>query len=111
MKYLINSEDLGTVKIYKDEVSENVFNEYKTMFNSKENAEYVEFTTINLENAQEQESEDDEEANEELENAYYENKKMGDFLEMLGFTPDEITSFIINGSKKDVKKMISRIKG
>jgi hypothetical protein len=39
------------------------------------------------------------------------NKKMGDFLELLGFTSDEITSFIINGSEKDVKKMISRIKG
>ena len=40
----------------------------------------------------------DKEINSELEESLaYENKQMGDFLESLGFTPDDITSLIING--------------
>ena len=41
----------------------------------------------------------------------YENKKMGDFLEKLGLTPDEITSYVINGSEEDINNMITRVKG
>ena len=35
---------------------------------------------------------------------------MGDFLEKLGLTPDDITSFIVNGSDEDFVKMIEKIK-
>ena len=48
---------------------------------------------------------------EEYENICYENKKMGDFLEKLGLTPDEITSYVINGSEEDINNMITRVKG
>ena len=47
----------------------------------------------------------------EYENICYENKKMGDFLEKLGLTPDEITSYVINGSEEDINNMITRVKG
>ena len=33
------------------------------------------------------------------ENLAYENKKMGDFLELLGLTIDEITDIVINGEQ------------
>ena len=46
----------------------------------------------------------------EYENICYENKRMGDFLEKLGLTPDDITSFIVNGSDEDFVKMIEKIK-
>jgi hypothetical protein len=48
---------------------------------------------------------------EEYENICYENKMMGQFLERLGLTPDEITSYVINGSEEDINKMINRVKG
>ena len=47
----------------------------------------------------------------EYENICYENKRMGEFLERLGLTPDEITSYVINGSEEDINKMINRVKG
>ncbi len=50
------------------------------------------------------------ENSDEFENLCYENKMMGNFLEMLGLTPDDITSFVINGSKDDMQEMIKRIK-
>ncbi|MDN5096541.1 hypothetical protein [Aliarcobacter butzleri] len=45
----------------------------------------------------------------EIENLTYENKKMRDFLQKLGFTPDDITTLIINGEKalKRVKEPYS----
>ena len=48
---------------------------------------------------------------EEYENICYENKMMGQFLERLGLTPDEITSYVINGSEEYINKMINRVKG
>ena len=45
----------------------------------------------------------------EYENICYENKKMGEFLEKLGLTPDEITSYVINGSNEDINRMIYKI--
>ena len=48
---------------------------------------------------------------EEYENICYENKMMGQFLERLGLTPDEITSYVINGSEEDINKMITHVKG
>ena len=48
---------------------------------------------------------------EEYENICYENKMMGQFLERLGLTADEITSYVINGSEEDINKMINRVKG
>ena len=47
----------------------------------------------------------------EYENICYENKMMGQFLEKLGLTPDEITSYVINGSEEDINNMITRVKG
>lgn len=47
---------------------------------------------------------------EESQNLIYENKKMGDFLEKLGVTSDDITSFVINGSNEDINQMILKIK-
>ena len=47
----------------------------------------------------------------EYENICFENKMMGQFLEKLGLTPDEITSYVINGSEEDINKMINRVKG
>ena len=46
----------------------------------------------------------------EYENICYENKKMGEFLEKLGLTPDEITSYVINGSEDDIYTLIKKIK-
>ena len=44
------------------------------------------------------------------ENLAYENKQMGDFLESLGFTPDDITSLIINGDAAQKAKALKRAK-
>ena len=44
------------------------------------------------------------------ENLAYENKQMGDFLESLGFTPDDITSLIINGDATQKTKALKRAK-
>ncbi len=46
----------------------------------------------------------------EYENICYENKKMGEFLEKLGLTPDEITSYVINGSDEYINQMIEKVK-
>ena len=45
----------------------------------------------------------------EIENLAYENKRMGDFIELLGLEPDEITSYVINGHETDVKRMIDYV--
>ena len=47
---------------------------------------------------------------EQLEFFQYENKQMGDFLESLGLTPNDITSYIINGDKQSKVEMINKIK-
>jgi hypothetical protein len=47
---------------------------------------------------------------EENENLAYENKRMGDFLEFLGFTPSEITDFIINGGENEWENAIFYLK-
>ena len=41
----------------------------------------------------------------QLEFFQYENKQMGDFLQSLGLTPDEITSYIINGDQESKDNM------
>ena len=38
----------------------------------------------------------------ENENLAYENKKMGDFLELIGLTIDEITDIVINGEQENL---------
>lgn len=48
--------------------------------------------------------------NAEYNNLIYENKKMGEFIGKLGFTPDDITSYIINGSNEQVNKSIKKVK-
>ena len=50
------------------------------------------------------------EVTEQLEFFQYENKQMGDFLESLGLTPNDITSYIINGDKQSKVEMINKIK-
>ncbi len=45
----------------------------------------------------------------EIENLAYENKRMGDFIQLLGLAPDEITSYVINGHETDVKRMIDYV--
>ena len=47
---------------------------------------------------------------EEIDNLTYENKKMGDFLQKLGFTPDDITTLIINGDKVQKEKALKKVK-
>ena len=47
--------------------------------------------------------------NDEYENLAYENKQMGYFLEMLGLTPDEITSLVINGDKQQQQKALNKV--
>lgn len=49
------------------------------------------------------------ELKDQIENLSYENKKMGDFLELLSLEPDEITSYVINGNEQEVKRMIDYI--
>ena len=47
----------------------------------------------------------------EIENLAYENKRMGDFIELLGLEPDEITSYVINGDNyNDIKKAVKIIR-
>lgn len=45
----------------------------------------------------------------QIENLAYENKRMGDFIELLGLAPDEITSYVIHGQETDVKRMIDYV--
>lgn len=54
------------------------------------------------------------ELKDEIENLAYENKRMGDFIQLLGLAPDEITSYVIHGHvihehKTDVKRMIDYV--
>lgn len=48
--------------------------------------------------------------NDELENLAYENKRMGDFLELLGLSLDNITDMVINGDENQIKEAINLIK-
>ncbi len=50
-----------------------------------------------------------EELKDENENLAYENKKMGDFLELLGLTIDDITDIVINGEQMNLD-IIKKIK-
>ena len=44
-------------------------------------------------------------------NLAYENKRMGDFLEILGLEQDEITSYVINGDNyNDIQKAVKIIR-
>ena len=45
----------------------------------------------------------------QVENLAYKNKRMGDFIELLGLEPYEITSYVINGNSEEVKMMIDYI--
>lgn len=45
----------------------------------------------------------------ENENLAYENKKMGNFLELIGLTIDEITDIVINGEQMNLD-IIKKIK-
>ena len=45
----------------------------------------------------------------QIENLSYENKRMGDFIQLLCLEPDEITSFVIHGHETDVKRMIDYV--
>lgn len=49
------------------------------------------------------------ELKDEIENLAYENKRMGDFIQLLGLAPDEITSYVIHGHETDVKRMIDYV--
>ena len=42
-------------------------------------------------------------------NLAYENKRMGDFIQLLGLAQDEITSYVIHGHETDVKMMIDYV--
>ena len=47
----------------------------------------------------------------QIENLSYENKRMGDFIELLGLEPDEITSYVINGDNyNDIQKAVKIIR-
>lgn len=46
----------------------------------------------------------------EYENICFENKMMSNFLQKLGLTLDEITSYVINGSDDCKNQMIEKIK-
>lgn len=51
------------------------------------------------------------ELKDQIENLSYENKRMGDFIELLGLEPDEITSYIINGDNyNDIQKAVKIIR-
>ena len=50
-----------------------------------------------------------EELKDENENLAYENKKMGDFLKLLGLTIDDITDIVINGEQMNLD-IIKKIK-
>ena len=47
---------------------------------------------------------------EDIELLIYENKQMGDFLQCLGLTPNDITSYVINGSLEDIQQILAKIK-
>jgi len=47
---------------------------------------------------------------EAIELLIYENKKMGDFLELLGLEPNDITSYVVNGDDVDQLKMKLKIR-
>ena len=49
------------------------------------------------------------ELKDQIENLAYENKRMGDFIELLGLEPDQITSYVIHGHETDVKRMIDYV--
>ena len=49
------------------------------------------------------------ELKDQIENLAYENKRMGDFIELLGLEPDEITSYVIHGRETDVERMIDYV--
>ena len=49
------------------------------------------------------------ELKDEIENLAYENKRMGDFIQLLGLAPDDITSYVINGGHYEVKRMIDYV--
>lgn len=52
-----------------------------------------------------------EQLKDEIENLAYENKRMGDFIELLGLEPDEITSYVINGDNyNDIQKAVKIIR-
>ena len=47
----------------------------------------------------------------QVENLAYKNKRMGDFIELLGLEPDEITSYVINGDNyNDIQKAVNIIR-
>jgi len=43
-------------------------------------------------------------------NLEFENKRMGDFLELLGVDVEDITDVVINGDLAQVKALIERVK-
>lgn len=47
---------------------------------------------------------------EAIELLIYENKKMGDFLELLGLEPNDITSYVVNGDDVEQLKMKLKIR-
>lgn len=47
---------------------------------------------------------------EAIELLIYENKKMGDFLELLGLEPNDITSYVVNGNDVEQLKMKLKIR-
>lgn len=47
---------------------------------------------------------------ESIELLIYENKKMGDFLELLGLQPNDIISYVVNGDDVEQLKMKLKIR-
>ena len=47
---------------------------------------------------------------EDSENLAYENKQMGDFLEMLGLSVEDIGNLVINGDKQQKAKALKKVK-
>lgn len=45
----------------------------------------------------------------QIENLAYENKRMCDFIKLLGLAPDEITSYVIHGHETYVKRMLDYV--
>lgn len=50
------------------------------------------------------------EDSEENENLAYENKQMGDFLEVLGLSVEDISNLVINGDKQQREKALKKVK-
>lgn len=46
----------------------------------------------------------------EAELLIYENKRMGDFLELLGLEPNDITNYVVNGNDVEQLKMKLKIR-